>query len=172
THITPSNHSHAFDIYCRPFVASTSDMPELVWSKLQQETQVHELYSLFGFAGFMVIGLVLRVFDPQQKLERRLERPTDTKTRKYDIVLPGPILGGAILAIIVGISVEDAVQGYTTVPAAFYGQSREMGTLTPGKRADMTILDKDIFQVDPMEIADARVEMTIFDGRIVYRHDP
>jgi predicted amidohydrolase YtcJ len=23
--------------------------------------------------------------------------------------------------------------------------------------------------VDPMEIADARVEMTIFDGRIVYR---
>ena len=67
------------------------------------------------------------------------------------------------------ISVEDAVRGYTTVPAAFYGQSRKMGTLTPGKWADMTVLDRDIFQVDPMEIADARVEMTIFDGRIVYR---
>ena len=67
------------------------------------------------------------------------------------------------------ISVEDAVRGYTTVPAAFYGQSREMGTLTPGKRADMTVLDRDIFKVDPKEIADARVEMTIFDGRIVYR---
>jgi hypothetical protein len=69
------------------------------------------------------------------------------------------------------ISVEDAVGGYTTVPAAFYGQSREMGTLMPGKRADMIVLDRDIFQVDPMEIADARVEMTIFDGRIVYRSD-
>lgn len=69
------------------------------------------------------------------------------------------------------ISVEDAVRGYTTAPAAFYGQSRQMGTLTPGKRADMTILDRDIFQVDPMEIADTRVEMTIFDGRIVYRSD-
>jgi hypothetical protein len=67
------------------------------------------------------------------------------------------------------ISVEDAVRGYTTVPAAFYGQSRKMGTLTPGKRADMIVLDKDIFEVDPMEIADTRVEMTIFDGRIVYR---
>ncbi len=67
------------------------------------------------------------------------------------------------------ISVEDAVQGYTTVPAAFYGQSQEMGTLLPGKRADMAVLDRDIFQVDPMEIADARVEITIFDGRIVYR---
>jgi predicted amidohydrolase YtcJ len=69
------------------------------------------------------------------------------------------------------ISVEDAVRGYTTVPAAFYAQSREMGTLTPGKRADMIVLDRNIFQVDPMEIADARVEMTIFDGRIVYRSD-
>jgi predicted amidohydrolase YtcJ len=69
------------------------------------------------------------------------------------------------------ISVEDAVRGYTTAPAAFYGQSREMGTLTPGKRADMTVLDRDIFGVDPMQIADTRVEMTIFDGRIVYRSD-
>jgi predicted amidohydrolase YtcJ len=67
------------------------------------------------------------------------------------------------------ISVEDAVQGYTSVPAAFYGQSRVLGTLTPGKKADMAVLDRDIFQVDPMEIADTRVEMTIFDGRIVYR---
>jgi len=67
------------------------------------------------------------------------------------------------------IRVEDAVQGYTTVPAAFYGQTREIGTLTPGKRADMAVLDRDIFEVDPMEIADTRVEMTIFDGRIVYR---
>jgi predicted amidohydrolase YtcJ len=67
------------------------------------------------------------------------------------------------------IRVEDAVRGYTTVPAAFYGQSRALGTLTPKKRADMIVLDRDIFEVDPMEIADARVEMTIFDGRIVYR---
>jgi predicted amidohydrolase YtcJ len=67
------------------------------------------------------------------------------------------------------IRVIDAVRGYTTAPAAFYGQSKEMGTLTPGKKADMTVLDRDIFQVDPSEIADAGVEMTIFDGRIVYQ---
>jgi hypothetical protein len=69
------------------------------------------------------------------------------------------------------IRVEDAVRGYTTAPAAFYGQSHKMGTLTPGKKADMIVLDRDIFEVDPMEIADARVEMTIFDGRIVFRSD-
>ncbi|MGD2186339.1 MAG: amidohydrolase [Desulfobacterales bacterium] len=69
------------------------------------------------------------------------------------------------------ISVEDAVRGYTSVPAEFYRQTHEMGTLTPGKWADMIVLDRDIFQVDPMEIADMRVEMTIFDGRIVYRSE-
>ena len=69
------------------------------------------------------------------------------------------------------ISVEDAVRGYTTVPAAFYGQTQNMGSLTPGKWADIIVLDRDIFQVDPMEIADARVEMTVFDGRIVYQSD-
>ncbi|MBW2435142.1 MAG: amidohydrolase, partial [Deltaproteobacteria bacterium] len=67
------------------------------------------------------------------------------------------------------ISVADALRGYTTVPAAFYGQARNMGSLTPGKWADMIVLDRDIFQVDPMEIADARVVMTVFDGRVVYR---
>ncbi|MGD9174699.1 MAG: amidohydrolase [Desulfobacterales bacterium] len=70
------------------------------------------------------------------------------------------------------ISVADALRGYTTVPAAFYGQARNMGSLTPGKWADMIVLDRDIFQVAPMEIADTRVEMTVFDGRIVYQCDP
>jgi predicted amidohydrolase YtcJ len=67
------------------------------------------------------------------------------------------------------ISVTDALRGYTTVPAAFYGQDRNMGSLTPGKWADMIVLDRDIFEVDPMEIADAQVEMTVFDGRVVHR---
>jgi predicted amidohydrolase YtcJ len=67
------------------------------------------------------------------------------------------------------LSVAEAVSGYTTVPAAFYGQGREMGTLTPGKRADVIILSRDIFQMDPMEIADTRVDMTLFDGEIVFR---
>ena len=70
------------------------------------------------------------------------------------------------------ISVADALRGYTTVPAAFYGQAQNMGSLTPGKWADMIVLDRDIFQVDPMEIAEARVEMTVFDGRVVYRCNP
>lgn len=42
------------------------------------------------------------------------------------------------------------------------------GTLTPGKLADLVILDRDIFNIAPAEIDKARVIMTIVDGRVVY----
>ena len=64
---------------------------------------------------------------------------------------------------------KEAVRAYTLTPARFYGRAHELGSLTPGKYADLIVLDRDIFTVDPMEIADTRVEMTVFDGRIVHR---
>ena len=67
------------------------------------------------------------------------------------------------------VSVEQAVRGYTTIPAAFYGQGHELGSITPGKRADIIILEKDIFQINAMEIADVQVDMTLFNGDVVYR---
>lgn len=69
------------------------------------------------------------------------------------------------------ITVEEAVRGYTSVPAAFYGRSRDLGTLSVGKFGDLVVLDRDIFAVDPMEILETQVMMTVFDGRIVYRSD-
>jgi predicted amidohydrolase YtcJ len=69
------------------------------------------------------------------------------------------------------ISVEQAVHAYTTVPAEFYGRSEELGSLSPGKRADMIVLDQNIFDVDPMQIHDTRVDMTIFDGKVVYHRN-
>jgi predicted amidohydrolase YtcJ len=67
------------------------------------------------------------------------------------------------------VSVMQAVQAYTTIPAAFYGCAGEFGSLTPGKKADIILLNQDIFQIDPMGIADTQVDMTIFNGEIVYR---
>jgi len=61
------------------------------------------------------------------------------------------------------------VRGYTLAPAEANGVANELGTISAGKRADMVVLDRDIFNVDPMEIIEASVEMTIFDGRVVFR---
>ncbi|HDQ72091.1 MAG TPA: hypothetical protein ENN19_08340, partial [Chloroflexi bacterium] len=46
-----------------------------------------------------------------------------------------------------------------------------LGSISPGKLADLILLDRDILaleQTAPVEIAQAQVVMTIFDGRVVY----
>ena len=69
------------------------------------------------------------------------------------------------------ISVEEAVRGYTLTPAIASGVGDSLGSITAGKRADMVIIDRNIYDIDPMDIIYANVDMTIFDGRIVYQRD-
>ncbi|MFP4428824.1 MAG: amidohydrolase [Desulfovermiculus sp.] len=66
------------------------------------------------------------------------------------------------------LSVAEAVHGYTLAPAQAYGVDHELGSLSPGKRADCILLDRDIYSIDPRDIQHARVDMTVFDGKIVY----
>jgi hypothetical protein len=44
-----------------------------------------------------------------------------------------------------------------------------LGTIAAGKKADMTVLSENILTVDASRIADTRIDMTVFDGRIVFR---
>lgn len=66
------------------------------------------------------------------------------------------------------VSVEQAVRAYTIDAAYASGEEDRKGSLTAGKLADMVILSDDIFSIDPVQIADVKVEKTIFDGEIVY----
>ena len=49
------------------------------------------------------------------------------------------------------------------------GVDGELGRIAPGMRADLIVLDRNIFTLDPMDIPCAQVDLTLFDGRIVYR---
>ena len=66
------------------------------------------------------------------------------------------------------IAVEEAVRAYTHGSAYAEFADAVKGTVTPGKLADLVILSRDIFKIDPAEIEKARVTMTIVDGRVVY----
>jgi len=70
------------------------------------------------------------------------------------------------------ISVEQAVRAYTVGSAFAEFQDHVKGTLTPGKLADVVILDRDIFAIPPTEIDQARVVCTIMDGRVVFDAEP
>lgn len=66
------------------------------------------------------------------------------------------------------LSVAEALHGYTLGAAHASGEGHLKGSLAAGKLADIVVLSHDLFSIDPMEIPQARVELTIFDGRIVY----
>ena len=66
------------------------------------------------------------------------------------------------------LTVEETVRAYTVGSAFAEFTEKSKGTLTPGKLADLVMLDKDIFNIDPAEILDTRVRLTIMDGRVVF----
>ena len=67
------------------------------------------------------------------------------------------------------LTVAEAVRGYTLEAAYAVGLEGVLGSITPGKLADMVILSRDIFTIPPEEISDIQVDYTICDGRVVYR---
>jgi hypothetical protein len=70
------------------------------------------------------------------------------------------------------ILVEEAMAAYTAANAyAAYLEDR-LGTLEPGKYADLAVLSHDIFTIDPVAIEDSRVDLTMVEGEVVYRRAP
>ena len=67
------------------------------------------------------------------------------------------------------ISVEEAVRAFTWGSAYAEFQENVKGTLEPGKLADFVIVSDDIFTIDPVKIRDARVLLTVVDGKIVFQ---
>ena len=51
-------------------------------------------------------------------------------------------------------------------------EERERGTLEPGKRADLVVLDRDLFALEPHEISTVRVLWTIADGETIWLESP
>jgi predicted amidohydrolase YtcJ len=66
------------------------------------------------------------------------------------------------------VSVEEAVRAYTLGSAYAEFQEKVKGSISPGKLADLVILSRDIFKIEPKEIESAKVVLTIMDGRLVY----
>ena len=67
------------------------------------------------------------------------------------------------------LTVEEAVRGFTWGAAYAAGMQDKLGSLEPGKLADITILDQDIFEIEPMEILQTQVKATLTGGRFVWR---
>ncbi len=66
------------------------------------------------------------------------------------------------------ISVEEAKIAYTRSGAYASFEKELKGTLSPGKLADLVILDRDITRIPVEDIREARVVRTLVGGKTVY----
>jgi predicted amidohydrolase YtcJ len=66
------------------------------------------------------------------------------------------------------ITVEEALRAYTRDAAWAGWTEADLGTLERGKLADFVLIDRDLTRIAPEGIRDARVEMTVVGGRVVF----
>ncbi len=60
------------------------------------------------------------------------------------------------------------IEAYTINGAWLARQEHETGTIEVGKAADLVVLDRNLFAIDPMELHEARVLLTLLEGEVVY----
>jgi predicted amidohydrolase YtcJ len=70
------------------------------------------------------------------------------------------------------ISVEEAIRAYTVGSAYAEFADHVKGSLKPGMLADLVILDRDIYTIEPFQIDQAKVLTTIMDGKVVFEMRP
>ena len=64
------------------------------------------------------------------------------------------------------ISVDEALRAITMGAAHLLKMDREVGSLSPGKFADMAILEEDPYKVDPMDLRDIPIWGTMLGGTV------
>lgn len=69
------------------------------------------------------------------------------------------------------VSVEEIVRSFTINGAYLIFRDDEIGSIEVGKCADFIVLDRDIFEINPVDIGNTQVLMTFFDGKVVYKKE-
>jgi predicted amidohydrolase YtcJ len=67
---------------------------------------------------------------------------------------------------------EAMLFAYTRNSAEVLNQLDEIGSLAPGKRADLALIDRDILTIPAQELKSAAVVFTMWGGKIVYGKEP
>ena len=66
------------------------------------------------------------------------------------------------------LELSDAIAGMTIRAAVQLAADAEIGSIEQGKKADLVVLERNLFEIPTHEIHDVRVLMTMMDGRVVH----
>lgn len=88
----------------------------------------------------------------------------ETAMRRSDILRKD----GGVLNPDERVDLETMLLAFTRENAWLMHHEKQVGTLTVGKRADLAVLDRNLFKIPAEQIGDARVVMTFLDGKMIY----
>ena len=112
--IEPADHTHAFDIYCRPF-ASEHDVMSAFALRLERDIASWQWRPLQLLGLLVGAGVVLNLADRRGRLEAWLQQAKmEAGPGRFDVVIPGPILG---LLSLCGLLILSVVGCYAWYPA-------------------------------------------------------
>ena len=69
------------------------------------------------------------------------------------------------------ISLADAIRGYTLNAAYSAHMERDEGSLEAGKLADFIVISQDLFKVEPSQIGETEVLLTVVGGQVTYQSE-
>jgi predicted amidohydrolase YtcJ len=67
-----------------------------------------------------------------------------------------------------GVTIDEAIQMFTINGAYASFEEPIKGSITPGKLADLVVLDRDPRTVEPEELHTLKAELTMVDGRVMF----
>jgi predicted amidohydrolase YtcJ len=67
------------------------------------------------------------------------------------------------------LTLWETIRAFTLAAAETSGQQTQLGSITPGKLADLTIFDEDIFSLSAPDLANVEIAGTILDGQFKHR---
>ena len=68
------------------------------------------------------------------------------------------------------IDISDVIKGYTINNAYQMRREDVLGSIEVGKYADLTVFEKNLFEIDPRQIHDVKIAQTIKDGITTYKN--
>jgi predicted amidohydrolase YtcJ len=69
------------------------------------------------------------------------------------------------------LSLEEAICGFTRQAAWTAGREGDMGVIGVGRKADLTVFDRDLFSLPEEQWLEAGIHLTLVNGVIVYQDD-
>ena len=118
--------------------------------------------SVLRSAGMLAYGADWSVAsaNPMEGLEVALTR-----------ICPDAVNGKPLIAS-EGVTLPQAIKAYTINVAYVNRLEKETGSIAPGKSADLIVLDRNLFETPPTELAKVKVLLTLFKGKTVFGSFP